>query len=291
MTQRGIVGELFPIIFPLSAKDFPANLPAVESSEKTLNRIAQGLLGLLLAALVIVVTVSRTAPAAPWQLALLLGLAVTSTLVSLGRALQLQNVLTVAGLIAGGGGIVQAVGAATSIPFGPLVFTDNLGERLFDTLPWTAPLLWVVILLNCRGVARLILRPWRKISGYGFRVIALTCLLVALFALALEPFATRVHRFWIWRVAGDSVNWFGTPWVNFLGWAATALLLLVATIPWLINKQPGKRRPPDFHPLFVWLALNLFLAATLALHQFWLPAGITLAVAVTGSIASWRNAA
>lgn len=282
---------MFPTNFPLSAADFPVNLPAVDASEKTLNRVAQALLGLLLVGLALVLTVARTTPAAPWQLGLLLGLAVISTLVSLGRALQFQNVLTVAGLITGIGGIVQAVAAATSIPFGPLIFTDNLGERLFDTLPWTAPLLWVVILLNCRGVARLILRPWRKVHGYGYRVMGLTCLLTVQFVLGLEPFATRVHRFWIWRVAGEHATWFGAPWVNFLGWAATAMLLLLATTPWLINKQPGRRRPPDFHPLLVWLALNLFLATTLALHQLWLPAAITFLVAVTGTVVAWRNAA
>ncbi|MCX6894773.1 MAG: carotenoid biosynthesis protein [Verrucomicrobia bacterium] len=262
----------------------------MEPSEKTLNRTAQALLVLLLAGLILVVCLARGTPAAPWQLGLLLGLAVVSTLVSLGRALQLQNVLTVATLIVIIAGIVQTVGVATSIPFGPLVFTDNLGEQLFDKLPWTAPLLWVVILLNCRGVARLILRPWRKLHGYGFRVMGLTCLLTALFDLGLEPFATRVHRFWIWRVSGGVTGSLGAPWVNFLGWAVTALIILLVATPWLINKQPGKRRPPDFHPLIVWLALNLFLATTLALHQLWLPAGITLAVAVAGTISAWRNA-
>ena len=262
----------------------------MESSEKNLNRLAQALLAQLFAGLILVVCLAHSKPAAPWQLGLLLGLAVVNTLVSLGRALQLQNVLTVAAIILVLAGIVQTVGVATSIPFGPIVFTDNLGEQLFDKLPWTAPLLWVVILLNCRGVARLILRPWRKLHGYGFRIMGLTCLLTALFDLGLEPFATRVHRFWIWRVTGGGTGSLSAPWVNFLGWAVTALLILLVTTPWLINKQPGKRRPPDFHPLFVWLALNLFLAATLALHLLWLPAGITLAVAVIGTISAWRNA-
>lgn len=264
----------------------------MESPKNTLHRLAQGLLGLLLAGLILVACLARSTPAAPWQLGLLLGLAVGSTLVSLGRALQLQNVLTVAAIIVVLAGIVQTVGAATGIPFGPLVFTDNLGEQLFDKLPWTAPLLWLVILLNCRGVARLILRPWRKLHGYGFRVMGLTGLLTALFDLGLEPFATRVQRFWIWRVAGGgkSLEWFAAPWVNFLGWAVTALLILMVATPWLINKMPGRRRAADFHPLIVWAALNLFLVARLGLHQLWLPAGVTLAVTVIGTVSAWRNA-
>ncbi len=265
----------------------------MESSGNIFNRAALALLGLLLAGLILAGWLGRGTHAAPGLLALVLGLAVASTLVSLGRALQLQNVFTVAGIISIVSGIVLTVGIATGIPFGPIIFTENCGGLLFDTLPWAAPLLWVVILLNCRGVARLILRPWRKLHGYGYRVMGLTCLLVALFDVGLEPFATRVQRFWIWRVSGGGkcLEWFAAPWVNFLGWALAALLILMVATPWLINKMPSRRRTADFHPLIAWAALNVFLVAMLALHQLWLPAGITLAVAVAGTISAWRNAA
>lgn len=265
----------------------------MESSGKNPDRLARGLIVLLLAGLILTGWLGRGTHAALGLLALVLGLAVASTLVSLGRALQLQNVLAVAGIISIVSGIVLTVGVATGIPFGPIIFTENCGGLLFDTLPWVTPLLWVVILLNCRGVARLILRPWRKLHGYGYRVMGLTCLLVSLFDVGLEPFATRVHRFWIWRVAGGgkSLEWFAAPWVNFLGWALAALLVLMVATPWLINKMPSRRRAADFHPLIVWVTLNVFLAAMLALHQLWLPAGITLAVAVVGTIFARRNAA
>ena len=262
----------------------------MDTSEKVLNHVAQALLALLLASLVLTGWLAGGTSAAPWPFALVLGLAVASTLISQARSSPLQNILVISGIVLVIAGIVQAVNAMTSIPFGPLVFTDNFGDQLSGKLPWAGPLLWVVILLNCRGVARLILRPWRKLRTYGFRVIGLTCLLVALFDLGLEPFAARANHFWLWQVSENSFNWFGAPWFNFLGWAMTALLILGFTTPWLINKQPGKRRAADFHPLIVWLALNLFLATTLALHQLWLPAEITLAVAVAGTISAWRYA-
>ena len=131
------------------------------------------------------------------------------------------------------------------------------------------------------------------VAAARLEVRCCSCLLVALFDVGLEPFATRVHRFWIWRVAGGGkcLAWFAAPWVNFLGWAVTALLVLMVATPWLINKMPSRRRAADFHPLIVWVTLNVFLAAMLALHQLWLPAGITLAVAVVGTIFARRNAA
>ena len=256
-----------------------------------LNRTAQALLALLLASLVLAGWLSRGPNAAPWPVALVLCLAAASSLVSHARSSPFQNVVAIAAIILVLAGIVQTVNVMTSIPFGPLIFTDNCGEQILGRLPWLAPLLWVVVILNCRGVARLILRPWRKLRNYGFRVIGLTCLLAVLFDLGLEPFAARVNHFWLWQVSESKFAWFGAPWFNFLGWAMTTLLLLAFTTAWLINKQPGKRRAADFHPLFVWAALNLFLAATLALHQLWPPAGIVLGVAVVGTVFAWRNSA
>lgn len=255
------------------------------------SRAALVLLALLVLALAAAAAFTRGRLAA-WQVAGLLGLATASTLTSLGRRLQLQNVLAVAGLISVLGGIVQFVGATTGIPFGPIVFTDNFGPQLFDRLPWLAPLLWLVMLLNCRGVARLLLRPWRKLHGYGFRVIGLTVGLMVLCDCALEPFATRVNRLWIWRVSGGvSMDWLGAPWVNFPGWAVTALLLLIAATPWLINKMPSRRRGPDYHPLVAWLALHLFLAVCLALHSLWLPAGLAFGACGVVGLFAWRNRA
>lgn len=225
----------------------------------------------------------------PWHSGLFLGLAAVMTLVSLLRSLPAQNVAVVTGFIVVISGIVQTVGAMSGIPFGPFVFTDAAGARLFDVLPWTMPLVWVAVVLNCRGVARLILRPWRKVRTYGFRVIGLTCLLVAFFDLGLEPFAARVNHFWVWQTAGRTLNWFGAPWVNFFSWALTALLILAFTTPWLINKKPGGKRPPDYHPLLIWLAMNLFITAILAGHQLWLAAGLVLVVSAVVTSLAWRN--
>lgn len=228
-------------------------------------------------------------PAATWPLAILLGLTVVSTFVSQCRSLPFQNVLVVFIFILVIAGIIQTIGTATSIPFGPYIYADAAGDRVFDVLPWPLPLVWAVVILNCRGVARLLLRPWRKVRTYGFRLIGLTGLLTALFALGLDPFATRAHRMWVWQESRGGINWFGAPWINFFAWGMTTLLILVFTTPWLINKKPVKRAP-DYHPLFVWLGLNLFFAATLAQHHLWLAAGLTLTISAIITHLAVRNA-
>ena len=100
------------------------------------------------------------------------------------------------------------------------------GPLIFNALPWFMPFLWVVVILNSRGVARLILRPWRKLRVYGFGLSELPPLLTLIFVLGLEPFATRFRHYWIWSPTKLPVDWYGTPLSDFLGWVVTALLIL-----------------------------------------------------------------
>jgi hypothetical protein len=180
-----------------------------------------------------------------WPEALLILLAMVSTITALARQLPLQNVLLAAFVIA---------------------------------LPWAMPLIWVAAILNSRGVVRLILRPWRKIRSYGFWLIGLTAVLTMLFDLALDPFASRVKHYWLWMPTKFPLTWQGAPLVNFFSWAAVSLLMLVFVTPALINKNPA-RRVPDFHPLAVWLGAILLFGIASALHGMW------VVVALDGTIA------
>ncbi|MDB6064321.1 MAG: hypothetical protein JWR26_529 [Pedosphaera sp.] len=226
-----------------------------------------------------------------WTEPLLPLLALATTLMTLARNLPVQNVITAAVLISLFAGIVQIVGEKTGIPFGPYYYTDNFGPALFGLLPWPAPIIWVVAMLNSRGIARLIMRPWRKMGKYGFWVIGLTCVIMVIFDLGLEPFGTRVSHYWAWRAPKTVPAWYAAPWVNFLGWAVTALLILVFVTPWLINKNRGSSKAPrDYQPLIVWLCLSLLFAAGDAGQGLWWAAGFTLAASAIVTIFALRGA-
>ena len=214
-----------------------------------------------------------------WPEILLLVSAVTCTITAATRRLPLQNVILAVFIIAVLGGGVHALGAVTGIPFGPFEFGESIGAQMFKTLPWAIPLIWVLAVLNSRGVARLILRPWRKVSGYGFWLIGITAALTILFDFALEPFATRVKHYWIWGPTKIPLTWQGAPISNFLAWAAMSVLIAVFIAPALINKRPGKRNAPDFHPFAVWTGFILFFGIGCALH------GLVEAVVADGIVA------
>jgi uncharacterized membrane protein len=204
-----------------------------------------------------------------WPEAWLLLLATVSTLVALTRQLPSQNVLLAAFIIVFIGGMAHTVGVKSGIPFGPFMFGPEIGQKLFDTLPWAMPLLWVVVVLNSRGVARLVLRPWRKMRTYGFWLIGLTALFTMLFDCALEPFVTHAKHYWIWMTTGYSLTPQGAPISNSVGWFIVTLLILAFATPLLINKQLSKRSAPDFHPLAFWLGGVLLFAIAAALNGLW----------------------
>lgn len=217
--------------------------------------------------LVVALAASWRIPGHPgWPEAVLVLASAAATLLALGRHLPGQNVFLAAGIIGLVGGLMHTLGAATAIPFGPFTYADNAGPRILGVLAWPIPALWIIAILSSRGVARLILRPWRKLRNYGFWLIGLTTGLTVVFDAALEPFATRVQSFWLWLPTRIPVAWHGTPLVNSLGWLLTALLILAFVTPVLVNKLPRpKPLPPDYHPLGIWLgALTLFAVGTAA---------------------------
>jgi uncharacterized membrane protein len=225
-----------------------------------------------------------------WPDALLTVLATIGTVVALWRRLPLQNVLGAALIIALIGGAAHAVGEKTDLPFGPFVFGPEAGPKLFPTLPWAVPLLWVVAVLNSRGVARLILRPWRKTKAYGFWVIGSTAALVMLFDLALDPFASRAKHYWLWSPTRLPVTWQGAPLLNFLSWAVVTLLILAFVTPLLINKRPRAKSRPDYHPLGLWLAALLLFAGGAALKRLWPATAVDAGIGAVTAVLAIRGA-
>ena len=84
------------------------------------------------------------------------------------------------------------------------------------------------------------MRPWRKLTYYGFWVMGVAALLSLLTALALEPFA-HARGWWVGETPRGVWAWHTAPWVDFLGWLLTTLAIYGFTTPWLLNKQPVKQ--------------------------------------------------
>ncbi len=217
-----------------------------------------------------------------WLDAALIFTMAIATLVSLSRRLPAQNVLLAATVIGTSGGIIHGIGTATSIPFGPFIFNDPAGPQIVG-VAWMAPLLWVVIILNSRGVARLMLRPWRKVRTYGFWLLGLNAALTLMFSIAQEPYMAAVKRYWLWNQTRFPVTWGSAPPTNFLGWLVAALLILAFATPAMIDKrhrQHSPKRKPDYQPLVIWVLAMVLFSVGAATKHFWPATIVPLVFAV-----------
>jgi uncharacterized membrane protein len=120
--------------------------------------------------------------------------------------------------------------------------------------------------------------------------MGLTTLLVVLFDVGLEPFATRVQRYWFWHPTKLRFDWYTTPWINFFGWAVTTLLILAFATPFLINKKPMAPPPPDYSPLVVWLLPMLLFATGAAIQQLWPALGVIALISIIVAVFAIRGA-
>jgi uncharacterized membrane protein len=217
---------------------------------------------------------------ARWPEGLLLVLTASTLLAGLTCHLPGQNVVLASLVITFVAGAVATLGALTGVPFGPFRYTDAIGQQLFYPLPWAVPLLWLVALLASRGVARLVLRPWRNTPNYGYWLLGVAALLVVVLDAGLEPLAAQVELWWRWAPTRLRLDWYTAPCVNFLGWGVTALLIFAFVTPALINKRPGPQPSPDYHPLVVWLLLTGLFATGAAVRCLWPAVAVICAASV-----------
>ncbi len=268
----------------------PRSRPASVGEAKMKAAFYWGTAFLSGAALILAVVECFTAADLNWPETALLAAAVAGTIATLARQLPLFHALFAAILFTLAGAGIALLNARTGLPFGPFVFGQKAGEKMFGVLPWAIPLIWPVTILSSRGVARLILRPWRKTQTYGFQLIGLAAGLTALFDFTLEPFATRVKHYWFWESTALPLTWQGSPLVSFFSWAVVTILLLAFITPLLINKNPRPPSAPDFFPLGIWLGGIVLFAAGCAVQKIWPAVAADAAIGTVAAVFALRGA-
>ncbi len=114
----------------------------------------------------------------------------------------------------------EHVGTGYGIPFSGYEYTGLLGPRLLDRVPLVIPLSWFLMSAPAWIIAR---RTFPDPGQALPRVLQATFLLV-LWDLALDPAMSFLTPYWVWENSGP---FYGMPWVNLVGWAATGLVLMI----------------------------------------------------------------
>jgi lycopene beta-cyclase len=116
--------------------------------------------------------------------------------------------------------LVEAVGSATGLPFGQYSYTDNLQPQLAQ-VPLLIPLAWFMMLPPAWAIAQAL----TKRQGLAFILISAAAFTAWDFFLDPQMVAWNL---WVWEQPG---GYFGIPWLNYVGWFLTAMMLTAVIRP------------------------------------------------------------
>ncbi len=146
----------------------------------------------------------------------------------------------------------EVIGIRIDIPFGTYSYTNTLQPQIIN-VPVQIPLGWLMMLPPSWAVAQAIVdRVNPRLSFPAF--IGLSALAMTAWDLFLDPMMVT-WGMWVWNHPG---NYFGIPWINYLGW-----LLVSAAITILV--RPGKL--PVVPLLIIYTAI--WLLKSVGLSVFW----------------------
>lgn len=180
---------------------------------------------------------------------------------------------------------VELLGVRTGVPFGHYDYTGLLVPHLPGGVPLPITFAWLLSALGAVAIARRIVPNRPPVA-----VIAVSALLSTLLDACLEPTATQIKGYWLWREGGP---YYDIPTVNFLGWflAGCVINAVVVRIVWGDGRVPSRM---DAVPALLYGATVAMFAVIALFRGFPLATAIgtvTLIAAAAPFIGDLRHAA
>src|SRR5262249_24163985 len=147
-----------------------------------------------------------------------------------------QNVLLAALTISLVAGLLQALIGLGCALLGKGALA--IGHDSQPVLASVTPLVWIIQVISSRGAARFILHPWRSTSKYGFLVLAVTLMMILVMDWNIQCWAARLGEGWLRTLPGVLESCHDRTSSHFVVSSITALVILGAVTPILINKKP-----------------------------------------------------
>ncbi|MGI9254605.1 MAG: carotenoid biosynthesis protein [Thermomicrobiales bacterium] len=173
----------------------------------------------------------------------------------------------------------ELVGTGTGFPFGNYSYTDFLGRKVMDRVPFTIPLSWFYLGFAAYLLGRLIATRIR--GNQTFWTIAIGVWLLTAWDLVLDPAMADPGmsvKFWEWHVSGP---YYGMPVQNLLGWSATGLLYMgISRLIWREEVDPVPLARHAWFPYAVYVANMVFAMALSLSAGLWPPVVLAIVAGV-----------
>jgi len=157
----------------------------------------------------------------------------------------------------------ELIGTGTGWPFGNYAYTDFLGYKVLDRVPYTIPLSWFYLGFSAYILGSIIAPRFG--ARQTFWSLAIGVWLLTAWDLVLDPAMADpglLVQFWTWSETGP---YFGMPIQNLVGWSVTGLLYMgISRLLWRSDLDPVQAARTAWFPFTVYAA-NLIFAMALSL--------------------------
>jgi putative membrane protein len=187
----------------------------------------------------------------------------------------------------------ELLGTFTGLPFGVYYYTQALGYKILDLVPYNIPTSWFYMLVACFAICgRLLPAKDDATSRWWW---ALNCgLLLTAWDVVMDPAMVKTSH-WLWNVPdlSDKPAWqrfigeplfHGMPITNWLGWLLTGILVSRAMLMVVPPTTWAKGLAAYRFPLVLY-AVNGLLAFAICFRQDMVSAGV--AGLVTMGVPLW----
>ena len=188
----------------------------------------------------------------------------------------------------------ELAGTHFGFPFGEYVYSDRLGYKILNLVPFNIPTSWFYMLVGCLAIcSRLLPAKNDSLSKWWWALVG-GALLTA-WDVLLDPAMVKTYH-WIWTVPDLSAEpafirfigepiFFGMPITNWLGWLLTGTLVSRAMLVIIPPTQWAQAVAPSRFPLVLY-GLNGLLPLAICLRQDMVPAAIIGIVVMFGPLAA-----
>jgi carotene biosynthesis associated membrane protein len=165
------------------------------------------------------------------------------------------------------GGMSELIGTTTGLPFGPYQYTDWLGPKLLDHVPYFIPLSWFAMSIISLDLAR-------RVTTRRYERIAVAAVFMVLWDVSLDPAMSSAFPFWIYPEGGF---FYGMPASNWAGWLVVSVVIVWGYEAIGGGLRTGSRWAPLLYvlnclfPLMISLLSGLYAAFVIGLIATALP--------------------
>jgi putative membrane protein len=117
----------------------------------------------------------------------------------------------------------ESVGVATGWIYGPYHYTDLLGAKFLNLVPYLIPIAWFMMSYPAFIITYRILKPSKNLWLWHLGIATIGATVMTAWDLAMDPMMVASGH-WVWEVDG---GYFSIPLQNFWGWWLTIFVTYI----------------------------------------------------------------